>query len=87
MAPTNTTAIEIRVAPGTVLDDNTLWTNRFEVRSASSGRVYIVSQNKEKRHWGCSCPGWKRHRKCHHLEEIGLPSHEMPYEVRLTEGK
>jgi len=63
------------------LPDNDQWENRFEVRSASSGRVYIVSQNKAKRHWGCSCPGWKRHRKCKHLAAVGLPALEKPHEI------
>jgi len=63
------------------LEDNTQWTNRFEVRSESSDRVYIVSQHKEKRHWGCSCPGWRTRRKCKHLTTLGLPILEEPHEI------
>ena len=63
------------------LPDNGQWTNRFEVRSESSGRVYVVAQHKAKRHWGCSCPGWRRHRKCKHLRAVGLPTLEEPHEV------
>ena len=67
------------------LPSNDQWENRFEIRSESSNRVYIVAQNKKRRHWGCSCPGYKIHRKCKHLAAIGLPSHEQPYEAKLTQ--
>ncbi len=63
------------------LPDNKGWTNRFEVRSESSDRVYVVAQHADKRHWGCSCPGWKRHRKCKHLTTVGLPAFEKPHEI------
>ena len=63
------------------LPDNKLWENRFEVRSSSSGRLYTIAQNKNKRHWGCSCMGWKRYRKCKHLESLTLPCYERPYEI------
>ena len=38
------------------LPDNEQWENRFEIRSASSDRLYVVAQHKTKRHWACSCP-------------------------------
>jgi hypothetical protein len=63
------------------LPDNDQWCNRFEVHSESSNRIYIVAQNKAKKHWGCSCMGWKRFRKCKHLSAIGVPNYERPYEV------
>ena len=63
------------------LPDKGQWVNRFEVRSESSDRVYVIAQHKTGRHWGCSCPGWKRHRKCKHLTAVGLPSLEEPHEV------
>lgn len=60
------------------LPDNGQWTNRFEIRSASSNRVYVVAQNKATKKWGCSCPGYCIHRKCKHLVEgCGLPEHEI----------
>lgn len=49
------------------LPDNALWQNRFEIRSETSNRVYIVSQNKKSLNWACSCPGYVRHRVCKHL--------------------
>ena len=74
----------IPIPPGTLkLPDNRDWTNRFEIHSATSDRVYVVAQHKDKRHWGCSCPGWRRFRRCHHLEELGIPPNETPYEALL----
>jgi len=72
--------------PGAVaLPDNTQWENRFEIHSENSNRVYIVAQNKKKRHWGCSCMGYRRWRRCKHLETLGLPTNEIPYEVKLVD--
>jgi hypothetical protein len=62
------------------------WTNRFEIRSETSNRIYVVAQHKTRRHWGCSCPGWRRHRTCKHLATLALPAHEHPHEVRLLRG-
>jgi hypothetical protein len=60
---------------------NNTWVNRIEIKSETSNRVYVVSQHATKRYWGCSCPGWKAHRKCKHLERLGLPGSEEPFEV------
>jgi len=72
-------------------DPKDQWTNRFPVNSSSSDVVHTVSQNKTKRFWGCSCNGWKRWRKCQHLENLGLPcgrvgepGHLKPYEPKLV---
>lgn len=65
------------------LPDNDQWQFRFEVHSETSNRVYIIAQNKKKRHWGCSCMGYRRFRKCKHLQSIGIPTGETPYEVRV----
>lgn len=73
----------LRVNADSVLPDNSQWTNRFEIRSQTSDRVYIVAQNKNKRHFGCSCPGYRRHRHCKHLEILRLPCYERPHEVNL----
>ncbi len=66
---------------GSLLPDNNQWENRFEIRSETTNRIYIIAQNKKKRHWGCSCPGWRRHRKCKHLRALGLPNYEKPFEL------
>jgi hypothetical protein len=77
----------IRIPRGSKLPDNDQWTNRFEIPSGSSDRVYTIAQNKTKRHWGCDCMGWRGHRNCRHLKNLGLPCHEVPFEVQLSEGK
>lgn len=63
--------------------DNDQWTNRFEIRSETSNRIYIIAQHKTKRHWACSCPGWKRYRNCKHLRALGLPNKEIPHEAKI----
>jgi hypothetical protein len=65
------------------LPDNDQWQLRFNVRSKSSGNVYTIAQNKKKRHWACDCPGYKRYRKCNHLQALGLPTNEKPHEVNV----
>ena len=64
------------------LPDEGQWINRFHVRSRSSDRLYVIAQHRIKRFWGCSCPGWRTHRKCTHLEEVGLPSFEKAFEPK-----
>ena len=81
-----TTLPTLRIPRGSKLPDNAQWTNRFEIKSETSNRVYVVSQNKEKRHWGCSCPRWRTTRACKHLRSLALPAYEKPHEV-LTESK
>jgi hypothetical protein len=64
------TAITIRMPLGSKrLADNDQWKNRFEIRSATSTRIYIVAQNKQSGKFGCSCPGYLSNRKCKHLLE------------------
>jgi hypothetical protein len=53
---------------GRVLPDNTQWTNRIEIKSASSNRLYTVAQRKGSGEVGCSCMGWIRHRRCKHSQ-------------------
>lgn len=69
------------------LADNAQWTNRFEITSESSDRVYVVSQNKDRRHWGCSCPAWRTRRACKHLDALGLPGYERPHEAKIQEAR
>lgn len=70
--------VVIKLPKGTVvLADNAQYTNRFEVKSASSNRVYIVAQHKTSKWWACSCPGWIRHRKCKHLNAMSLPCYQV----------
>ncbi|HET9566319.1 MAG TPA: hypothetical protein VFP27_17895 [Mycobacterium sp.] len=78
-----TTLPTLHVPPGARLPDNDQWTNRFEIHSASSNRVYVIAQHRTKRHWGCSCPSYRTRRYCHHLSSMQLPAHEQPHEVLL----
>lgn len=55
---------------GNLLPDNAAYTNRFEIRSASSSRVYVVAQRKTDGTMTCGCMGWIRHRNCKHLKAI-----------------
>lgn len=63
----------IAVFPGAVaLPDNQGHTNRMEIHSETSDRIYIVAQAKSSGEWQCSCPGWimkkpGRERFCKHL--------------------
>ena len=66
-----------------VLPDNDQWQFRFQLQSESSNRLYTIAQHKTKRHWGCSCPGWKRNRSCKHLKALNIPGNEKPYEINL----
>ena len=79
--------VTIRVNRSKMLPDNKLWKNRFEIHSASSDRIYIVSQNIDKGHMGCSCPGWKRYRTCKHLSALGLPGHEQPVILNIKQNE
>ena len=65
------------------LPDNDKWQFRMEIHSETSDRVYIIAQNKDKKHWACSCMGWKRYRHCKHLTAIGVPNYEKPFEVTV----
>ena len=44
MATSNLPKIAVTVKKADSLPDNKLWKNRFEIHSATSDRVYIVSQ-------------------------------------------
>ncbi len=54
----------------TLLDDSDKWMNRFQIRSGSSDRLYVIAQQRADGAWGCSCPGWTHHRKCKHLTDV-----------------
>src|SRR5271170_426570 len=69
-----------------MLPDNNQWTNRFQIKSESSGALYTIAQNIRKRYWGCDCPGWISRRKCKHLRNMGLPAGEEPFEAKLKQG-
>jgi len=68
-----------------MLPDNDQWQFRFEIESESSDRVYTIAQNKKKKHWGCSCFAYRRYRKCKHLQSMGIPTNEQPYEPKIIQ--
>jgi len=85
LARTIVAEAELALPAGTErLPDNDQWTNRFEVKSETSDRVYTVAQNKKKGYWGCSCPAWRTRRKCKHLRALGLPEFEEPHQVTIA---
>ena len=53
-----------------VLPNNPGWSNRLEIKSASSPRKYVVAQRNTDGVWGCSCMGWIRYRHCKHLDAM-----------------
>jgi hypothetical protein len=79
-----TTAITIaKVAQSlgaATLPDNRTHTNRMEIHSGTSNRVYLVAQRttggSTHGQWECSCMGWIRYRKCKHLTAM-LPALRM----------
>lgn len=73
----------IYVKPSVKLPDNKAFTNRFEVKSETSNRIYTIAQSKSGHWWGCSCPGWIAHRHCKHLKALGLPGDHKPYTVQI----
>lgn len=62
--------IVARKVGAVALPDNDRYTNRMQIKSASSSRLYIVAQNKKTGSFECSCMGWIRHRNCKHLQAI-----------------
>lgn len=80
------TAIVLHVPQSNRLPDNAQYTNRFQIRSGSSDSLYIVAQHKSGLWWSCGCRGWIRHKKCKHLEALGLPGHHVPFNATLPAG-
>jgi hypothetical protein len=79
---TNALELFVEKIGGELLPDNAQWTNRFNIRSESSSRLYVIAKNKSTGEVGCSCLGWKRARNgvrsCKHLDAI------MPALTRAT---
>jgi hypothetical protein len=63
---------------------NDQWTNRREIRSETSSRLYIISQHVTSGDWGCTCPGYKRYRLCKHLTAMGLTPHGKIRQITAT---
>lgn len=65
-----------------MLPDNVTHQFRFEIKSSSSNRLYIIAQAKKSKQWQCKCPGWIHHRTCKHLNSI-LPMLEEAEKKKL----
>jgi len=85
MTKNNLPVIRIPNIPIARPEDDKVWENKFYVKSESSDRLYVVSQNIKKRHWGCSCPAYRTRRQCKHLRAIGLPENERPFAANLSQ--
>jgi hypothetical protein len=79
--------LKANVAQDRRLPDNAQYTNRFQIKSESSDKLYTIAQNKSGLWWACSCPGWIRHKTCKHLTALGLPGQHTPFEATLPAGK
>ncbi len=70
----DTRAAIVRVATqigcSEMLPDNDQWINRFQIKSSSSSSIYTIAQRRSDKTWGCSCVGWRNHRKCKHLTDV-----------------
>jgi hypothetical protein len=76
-------SITLYIPNDVALPDKGEWQYRFNIKSESSNRLYVIAQHKEKKHWGCSCPSWITRRSCKHLKEMGIPTNSIPYEPRI----
>ena len=74
----------LTIPQSSLLPDNAAYTNRFQVRSQSTGNIYTVAQSKKGKWWSCSCKGWIRHKHCKHLRELGLPGNYQPLLVSVN---
>jgi len=54
----------------TLLADNRVWVNRFQIKSQTSDSRYTIAQRRSDKVWGCSCIGWRHHRKCKHVTDV-----------------
>ena len=52
------------------LPNNTLYKNRFEIKSETSNRLYVIAQRKSDGGLTCSCLGWIFNRNCKHIKTI-----------------
>jgi predicted nucleic acid-binding Zn finger protein len=48
-----------------ILPDNNQYKNRFNIKSESSNRLYVIAQRISDGAMTCSCPGWIRARNGH----------------------
>lgn len=68
----NALELFVKQSGGSLLpaDPKGVWTNRFEIKSGSSSRLYTIAQKVADGTWGCSCPAWRTRRTCKHLNAL-----------------
>jgi serine protease inhibitor len=76
-------AITLRINSDVALENKGKWIHRFEIKSESSDRKYILAFHADKHFFGCSCQGWLRYRKCKHLAALNLPFFEQPCDINV----
>jgi len=76
-----------QVSDSGLLPDTNTHKLRFDVRSASSNRLYRVSIRKSTNQPECGCPGFIRHRHCKHLDAIAPTLKSAVELLALEEGK
>lgn len=67
------------------IPDDNRYENKFDIPSETSDNIYRIAQSKSGRWWSCECFGWRKHKHCKHLDELGIPGHYIPYEPKIIE--
>ena len=49
-----------------ILPDNNQYKNRFNIKSETSNRLYVIAQRVSDGAITCSCPGWRNAKDGHH---------------------
>ncbi len=87
--PTQALVLKVNIPEDRRLPDNDQWTNRFQIKSESSEKLYTIAQNKSGLWWGCNCPGFIGRggkQQCKHLRELELPGNHQPFNATLPAG-
>jgi hypothetical protein len=76
--PVKKTAIEIFNNLGLeTLPENDTWAHRFQIKSGTASRLYVIGKHRETGMWVCSCPGFRSHRHCKHMSAVSSTTSEV----------
>jgi hypothetical protein len=72
-----------------LLPDTDRFKFRFDVRSQTSGSLYLVSYDDAPgaKYWVCSCRGCISHGHCKHLESMGLAGRKLAKVLPLSDRR